>query len=136
MHVQVHLSWAETQDEVEAQALDQWRINALPPNLNEELELPAQFDAARFNWLGSMNDEVSVCVAWHTSGIATLEQVKQRELTVGGTGPAVEHADRHAGGSGHLCDAAAHGAGPDNTQGQVATVDVNHFWNPPKVSAG
>ncbi|GAA0636623.1 TIGR03885 family FMN-dependent LLM class oxidoreductase [Sporichthya brevicatena] len=46
VHVQVHLSWAETQDEVEAQALDQWRVNALPPILNEELELPAQFDAA------------------------------------------------------------------------------------------
>ena len=50
----------------------------------------AQFDAARFNWIGSMNDEVSVCVAWHTSGITTLEQVKQRELTVGGTGPAAD----------------------------------------------
>src|SRR5262249_61522374 len=31
----------------------------------------AQFDAARFNWVGSMNDEVSVCVAWHTSGVTT-----------------------------------------------------------------
>jgi tripartite-type tricarboxylate transporter receptor subunit TctC len=50
----------------------------------------AQFDAAKFNWLGSMNDEVSVCVAWHTSGIATLEQVRQKELTVGGTGPAAD----------------------------------------------
>ncbi len=35
----------------------------------------AQFDADKFNWIGSMNDEVSVCVAWHTTGIATLEQV-------------------------------------------------------------
>jgi tripartite-type tricarboxylate transporter receptor subunit TctC len=50
----------------------------------------AQFDAARFNWIGSMNDEVSVCVAWHASGISTLDQVKQRELTVGGTGPAAD----------------------------------------------
>jgi len=50
----------------------------------------AQFDAAKFNWIGSMNDEVSVCVAWHTSGIATLEQVMQKELTVGGTGPAAD----------------------------------------------
>jgi len=36
------------------------------------------------------NDEVSVCVAWHTTGIATLEQVMQKELTVGGTGPAAD----------------------------------------------
>ena len=50
----------------------------------------AQFDAAKFNWIGSMNDEVSVCVAWHTSGIAKLEQVMQNELTVGGTGPAAD----------------------------------------------
>jgi tripartite-type tricarboxylate transporter receptor subunit TctC len=50
----------------------------------------AQFDATKFNWLGSMNDEVSVCVAWHTTGITTLEEVKQRELTVGGSGPAAD----------------------------------------------
>jgi tripartite-type tricarboxylate transporter receptor subunit TctC len=50
----------------------------------------AQFDATKFNWLGSMNDEVSVCVAWHTTGITTLDQVKQRALTVGGSGPAAD----------------------------------------------
>jgi len=50
----------------------------------------AHFDAAKFNWIGSMNDEVSVCVAWHTTGITKLEQVKQNELTVGGTGPAAD----------------------------------------------
>jgi tripartite-type tricarboxylate transporter receptor subunit TctC len=50
----------------------------------------AQFDADKFNWIGSMNDEVSVCVAWHTTGITTLEQVKQKELTVGGSGPAAD----------------------------------------------
>jgi len=50
----------------------------------------AQFDAAKFNWIGSMNDEVSVCVAWHTTGITRLEQVVQKELTVGGTGPAAD----------------------------------------------
>jgi tripartite-type tricarboxylate transporter receptor subunit TctC len=50
----------------------------------------AQFDAAKFNWIGSMNDEVSVCVAWHTSGVTTLEQVERRELAVGGSGPAAD----------------------------------------------
>jgi tripartite-type tricarboxylate transporter receptor subunit TctC len=50
----------------------------------------AQFDAAKFNWIGSMNDEVSVCVSWYTSGITSLEQVKQKELTVGGSGPAAD----------------------------------------------
>jgi tripartite-type tricarboxylate transporter receptor subunit TctC len=50
----------------------------------------AQFDASKFNWLGSMNNEVSVCVAWHTTGITTLDQVKQIELTVGGSGQAAD----------------------------------------------
>jgi tripartite-type tricarboxylate transporter receptor subunit TctC len=50
----------------------------------------AQFDAAKFNWIGSMNDEVSVCAAWYTSGITKLEQVQQTPLTVGGSGPAAD----------------------------------------------
>jgi hypothetical protein len=37
-----------------------------------------------------MNDEVSVCVAWHTTGVTSLDHVRQRELTVGGTGPAAD----------------------------------------------
>lgn len=50
----------------------------------------AEFDATKFNWIGSMNDEVSVCVAWHTSGITKFEQLFQKKLTVGGTGPAAD----------------------------------------------
>ena len=50
----------------------------------------AQFDATKFNWIGSMNDEVSVCVSWYTTGITSLEQVKHKELTVGGSGPAAD----------------------------------------------
>jgi tripartite-type tricarboxylate transporter receptor subunit TctC len=50
----------------------------------------AKFDAAKFNWIGSMNDEVSVCVAWHTTGVTRLEQVMEKELVVGGTGPAAD----------------------------------------------
>jgi tripartite-type tricarboxylate transporter receptor subunit TctC len=50
----------------------------------------AKFDAGKFNWLGSMNDEVSVCVSWHTAGIATFEQTLHKELVVGGTGPAAD----------------------------------------------
>jgi tripartite-type tricarboxylate transporter receptor subunit TctC len=50
----------------------------------------AQFDATRFNWIGSANNEVSVCVAWHTTGIKTIDDVRQRELVVGGTGGAAD----------------------------------------------
>ncbi len=51
------------------------------------LGLPgSQFDATKFNWIGSMNDEVSVCVGWHTSGFKTFEDTFKKELVVGGTG--------------------------------------------------
>jgi tripartite-type tricarboxylate transporter receptor subunit TctC len=50
----------------------------------------ASFDATRFNWIGSTNNEVSVCVAWHTSGIATFEDTRKRELIVGATGPSTD----------------------------------------------
>jgi tripartite-type tricarboxylate transporter receptor subunit TctC len=49
-----------------------------------------QFDATKFNWLGSTNNEVSVCVAWHTSGVTSLEQMKTRELVVGASGPSAD----------------------------------------------
>ena len=50
----------------------------------------AQFDATKFNWLGSTNNEVSVCVAWSTSGVATFEDVRTRVLVVGATGPSAD----------------------------------------------
>jgi len=33
----------------------------------------AQFQADKFTWIGSANNEVSICVAWNTSGITKLE---------------------------------------------------------------
>ena len=50
----------------------------------------AQFDATKFTWIGSANNEVSVCVAWHTSGIQKFEDLYSKELTVGGTGAAAD----------------------------------------------
>jgi tripartite-type tricarboxylate transporter receptor subunit TctC len=50
----------------------------------------AQFQADKFTWIGSANNEVSVCVAWKTSGITKFEDVFERELIVGGTGQAAD----------------------------------------------
>src|SRR3954471_22482534 len=50
----------------------------------------AQFDASKFSWIGSANDEVSVCVAWHTSGVTKIEDTFNKELVVGGTGPSAD----------------------------------------------
>jgi tripartite-type tricarboxylate transporter receptor subunit TctC len=46
----------------------------------------AQFKATEFGWIGSANDEVSVCVAWSKTGITRIEELYSRELIVGGTG--------------------------------------------------
>jgi len=45
----------------------------------------AQFDATRFSWIGSANNEVSICVAWHTSGVTKFEDMLEKPLVVGGT---------------------------------------------------
>ena len=45
----------------------------------------AQFDGTKFTWIGSANNEVSICVAWNTSGITKFEDLLTKELIVGGT---------------------------------------------------
>ena len=50
----------------------------------------AQFDATRFNWIGSTNNEVSVCVAWHTTGVTRYDQLFGKPLIVGASGPAAD----------------------------------------------
>jgi tripartite-type tricarboxylate transporter receptor subunit TctC len=48
------------------------------------------FDAQKFNWIGSANNEVSVCVAMRQSGITKFEDLFSKELTVGGTGTSAD----------------------------------------------
>lgn len=46
----------------------------------------ANFEADKFNWLGSANNEVSICAAVAETGIKTFDDLKTKELIVGGTG--------------------------------------------------
>jgi tripartite-type tricarboxylate transporter receptor subunit TctC len=48
------------------------------------------FDATKFNWLGSANNEVSVCVAMKDSGIVKFDDLYTKQLTVGGTGTSAD----------------------------------------------
>ena len=48
----------------------------------------AKYDPTKITYIGSANDEVSVCMAWHTSGIKTFADVQQSELVVGAGGTA------------------------------------------------
>src|SRR6266849_1224758 len=50
----------------------------------------AQFDATRFTYIGSANNEVSVCVAWHATGVTKFEQVLTKGLVVGASGPSAD----------------------------------------------
>src|SRR5690242_6715058 len=43
----------------------------------------AQFTAGDLSWLGSMNQEVSICASWFDSGVATFKDLQTKELLVG-----------------------------------------------------
>ena len=45
-----------------------------------------QFDAVKFSWIGSANNEVSVCVSSSRSGVAAFDDMKTKELIVGAAG--------------------------------------------------
>ncbi|MDB5571242.1 MAG: hypothetical protein JWN93_2425 [Hyphomicrobiales bacterium] len=44
------------------------------------------FDPRKFIYIGSANRETSICVAWHTSGVETFEDMFSKELIVGTSG--------------------------------------------------
>ena len=46
-----------------------------------------KYDPAKINWLGSLHNDVSVCVSWHASPIKTIQDVMEHELIVGATSP-------------------------------------------------
>ena len=42
-----------------------------------------KYDSLKFNWLGSINDEVSVCGAWKGAPVTTLKGAMEKELILG-----------------------------------------------------
>jgi tripartite-type tricarboxylate transporter receptor subunit TctC len=45
-----------------------------------------QFDGQKFTWLGSANDEIAGCLAWHTTPFQTAEDLFQMEMVTGASG--------------------------------------------------
>jgi tripartite-type tricarboxylate transporter receptor subunit TctC len=43
----------------------------------------ADYESPKLRWIGNLNSEVHVCVAWHTSGMTTIKEAMQKELIVG-----------------------------------------------------
>jgi tripartite-type tricarboxylate transporter receptor subunit TctC len=59
-----------------------------PVNTTDPLIDPAnaRFNPRAFNWLGSLNSEISTCGFW-AKDLRTLADLKRREVVVGSTGP-------------------------------------------------
>ena len=50
----------------------------------------AKFDPLKLNWIGSTNSDTSVAVVHKRSGIKTWQELREREVVVGGTGVGTE----------------------------------------------
>ncbi|HZO47158.1 MAG TPA: hypothetical protein VFB68_14785 [Xanthobacteraceae bacterium] len=58
--------------------------------LNPLLESGATFDGTKFTWLGSVTNDISLCVTWHTSKANTWENFLKHPTTLGGQAPSAE----------------------------------------------
>lgn len=45
----------------------------------------ARFAPERFNWIGNVNIDVSVCITWHSAGVKNLADFMNRDLKMGAT---------------------------------------------------
>ena len=58
--------------------------------INPLLESGATFDGTKFGWLGSVTDDVSICVTWHTAPAKNWSEFLLKPTTLGGQGPSSE----------------------------------------------
>jgi tripartite-type tricarboxylate transporter receptor subunit TctC len=59
------------------------RNNLLEPLLSDR---DVGFDPRKVTWIGSLNKDTYLIFSWHTSGIRTIEDARQKELILGNTG--------------------------------------------------
>ncbi len=50
-------------------------------------ETGVQYDASRFNWIGSPVRLDETLVVWHTAGVRTIEDARQKSVIIGATSP-------------------------------------------------
>jgi tripartite-type tricarboxylate transporter receptor subunit TctC len=50
----------------------------------------ANYDGTKFGWLGSITNEVSTCVSWHTAAVKTWDDLLVKPITFGGDGPGAD----------------------------------------------
>ena len=61
------------------------RAMAIQPLLSS-----APFDGTKFTWLGSVTNDVSTCITWHTSPVKTWSDMLETPVTLGGEGPGAD----------------------------------------------
>jgi tripartite-type tricarboxylate transporter receptor subunit TctC len=54
------------------------------------LQPGVQFDGTKLTWLGSISNEVSTCVTWHTSRVKTWNDLLEKPVTLGGDAPGAD----------------------------------------------
>jgi tripartite-type tricarboxylate transporter receptor subunit TctC len=45
-----------------------------------------RFDAVKFNWLGTIAPVVETMAVWHTAGVKTIDDLRQKEIVAGASG--------------------------------------------------
>jgi tripartite-type tricarboxylate transporter receptor subunit TctC len=58
--------------------------------LLETRKVNMNFDARKFNWLGSVNADTGLIIVWHTAKHQTMADLFQHELVVGSSSPTLE----------------------------------------------
>jgi tripartite-type tricarboxylate transporter receptor subunit TctC len=58
--------------------------------INPLLESGATFDGTKFGWIGSVTNDISTCVTWHTTPVKTWTDFLEKPMTLGGQGPSSE----------------------------------------------
>src|SRR5215471_18522660 len=59
---------------------------AFDPLFGGEFAAVINYSPTDFNWLGSLDQFTPIAVAWHTTGVKSIEDVKQRDFYVGSSG--------------------------------------------------
>jgi tripartite-type tricarboxylate transporter receptor subunit TctC len=55
-------------------------------------ETATMIDALKLTWLGSLNNEIPVCVSWHTSPFRIVDDIRKDEIVMGSSGPTASDA--------------------------------------------
>jgi tripartite-type tricarboxylate transporter receptor subunit TctC len=59
-------------------------LNTMP--LSQMLEPnTTDFNAAEFNWIGAIASPANVLITWHTSGVRSIEEAREKVVTIGAT---------------------------------------------------